>query len=502
MKLTIPILVPKKIAEETFKADIRFKTKSQITKRTINVAEAFGIGIDDDHEFVIFDNFTLEINKGDIVYITGTSGSGKSLLLKQLTANITNSEQFGKVITDRDIEKEIDPDKPLIEQIGNDVSEAIKILSIVGLNEAFLMLRKYCELSDGQKYRFKLAKMIDLNVDTWIMDEFLALLDRTTAKVVAYTIQKAARKLNRTVIIATTHTDLDQDLNPDVRVFKHFGSKVDVGYRKVRKRPCSLLKKIRIEKGNKQDYEELKQFHYISSDVRFVRAIYRAVLSDEIIGVIIYGTAYLSLRARSIALPHLKIQKGEDRREHAKRINKSIVRIWRVVIDPKYRGTGIAQRLIRESMPKAKVPYVEVMAVMARYSRVFDACNMVRVPEDLYLHYDKSYEKALEKLQSSGFDLELLSSKRYNMSVLQKLDKEKVKTVRDIAINHFTAHAFRTPSLKNEMLQGNIIIEAIAKALAGKRLPYAYLVWKNLGSKYKKLPEPCVLSYEAGEDKN
>jgi len=46
----------------------------------------------------------------------------------------------------------IDHDKPLIETVGATVEEALELLSKVGLNDAFLFLRNYDQLSDGQSY--------------------------------------------------------------------------------------------------------------------------------------------------------------------------------------------------------------------------------------------------------------------------------------------------------------------------------------------------------------
>ncbi len=480
MLLTVPIPLPGKTAEAVFKTDVRFRTRARASRRAAAISEAFGIGIDD-KEFVVYDNFSVEVKRGDVVYITGDSGSGKSLLLRELLRQMQGSghEEFGKIITEKDVISKLDPKRAIIEQIragGGQDTEAVRILSMVGLNEAFLMLRKYHELSDGQKYRFRLAKMIDSNAETWVMDEFLSLLDRTTAKVVAYTVQKAARTLGKTLIVATSQTDLEQDLNPDARITKRFGSDVEVRRRKVRNRQCSLLGRIRIERGSIDDYNALKQFHYRDGKV-MPKMIYRAVLGSELVGVIVYGPPYLALRARSIVLPQYNKQKDESWRANAQRINREVIRIWRVVVKPKYRGAGVATMLVKRTMPLTKFQYVETLAVMARYSRFFDAAGMVRVSPELYLHHDKNYEKALDRLASLGFDLDMLASRKHNLRVLERLSRNEIGEVRKIVVRYFAAKKFRSLDAMKSTLHGDR--DSLAKALTKRRLPYVYLVWKN-----------------------
>jgi ABC-type ATPase with predicted acetyltransferase domain len=155
------------------------------TNRVISVAEAFGLGLDKKEKFVVYDNVELKISPTDIVYITGDSGSGKSILLKALEKDIRRDLALS-CINIADI-KPI-PNKPLIETVGKTFEEALELLSKVGLNDAFLFLRTYEQLSDGQKYRYKIAKMIESGAQFWIMDEFAATLDRDTAKIVAYNI--------------------------------------------------------------------------------------------------------------------------------------------------------------------------------------------------------------------------------------------------------------------------------------------------------------------------
>lgn len=204
-------------------ANCSFDSKVQRTPRVLEVAEAFGLGLSD-KRFVIYDNLKLTINQGDIVYINGQSGSGKSILLRDIQRQLVAD---GKRVTSID-SVIFDDELPLVDQIGTDTNHALKLLSQVGLNDAYLFIRRPSELSDGQRYRFKLAKLIQSDAEVWVADEFGAVLDRTTAKVVAHSIQHAARAAGVTVIAATTHTDLIEELAPTLVVRKRFREKVDV----------------------------------------------------------------------------------------------------------------------------------------------------------------------------------------------------------------------------------------------------------------------------------
>lgn len=206
----------------TYVINKAFETVVERSPRVLEIAEAFGLGLDD-KEFVIFDNQPIEVNQGDVVYITGQSGSGKSLLLKDLARLMTDE---GKRIVNLDLIEL--PDRPLIDQIGKTTQEALNFLSIAGLNDAYLFIRKPKELSDGQRYRFRLAKVIESGAEVWIADEFLAVLDRTTAKVIAFNLQKVARKMGATLMVATTHTDMVEDLAPNLYIEKRYREKIHI----------------------------------------------------------------------------------------------------------------------------------------------------------------------------------------------------------------------------------------------------------------------------------
>lgn len=205
----------------TYIVNKKFPSTVARSQRVLEVAEGFGLGLED-KEFTVYDNFQVEVNQGDVVYITGQSGSGKSLLLKDLARQISDEQPIA------DIDKVELLEVPLVDQVGESTDEAVKILNMAGLADAYLLIRKPSELSDGQRYRFRIAKLMESKARVWVADEFGAVLDRVTAKVVAYNLRKFAAKVGATVIVATTHKDLKDELAPTVYVDKRFKDKINV----------------------------------------------------------------------------------------------------------------------------------------------------------------------------------------------------------------------------------------------------------------------------------
>ncbi|HGV3521561.1 TPA: ATP-binding cassette domain-containing protein, partial [Klebsiella quasipneumoniae subsp. quasipneumoniae] len=191
--------------------NVSFNTRVNKTIRTLEIAESFGLGLDE-KAWTLYDNLELDIERGDVVYVTGQSGSGKSVVLRELQRLMADAGQRVASIDDFVFAD----DTNVIDQLGKTTSDALGLLSMAGLNDAYLFVRKPSEMSDGQKYRLKIAKLIESGADVWVADEFGAVLDRVTAQVVASNLQRAARAVGATVIVATTHEDLKNALRPSV----------------------------------------------------------------------------------------------------------------------------------------------------------------------------------------------------------------------------------------------------------------------------------------------
>jgi ABC-type lipoprotein export system ATPase subunit/GNAT superfamily N-acetyltransferase len=475
-------VVVERVGSRVFRVNVSraFDFSSSLSERVVKVGEAFGVGVDEDKTFQVYNNFVFELSVGDVVYVTGDSGSGKSLLLRVLKEELAKISDFGRVVDFRDVE--VKDEDILVESVGRDFDEAVKILSFVGLNDAFLFLRKFGELSDGQKYRFKLAKLLSSG-DTLIVDEFCSLLDRDTAKVIAYLYQKICRQMGKTLVVATAHTDLFYDLNPDVYIRKKFGA--DVEYKRFQpnlNQKCSLLDEIVVEEGTRDDYVKLESFHYRANIPPFIRAVYKAVLGDEVVGVIVYATVYPNLKARNVVLP---MYGGKTDKEKMEAINRDFERIARVIVLPKYRGIGIAQKLVKETMPLRNKPYIESLAVMGRYNPFFEKAGMLKVDVGI----DESWNRIFREIEELGFDLNLISSKSYNVSVIESLDEVRFERLKQLLLKHFITPKFRK-NLEDEILNNNV--DAMAEALKNKPLNTVYFIWKNPA--FKDYPDPIIPS--------
>ena len=187
---------------------------------------------------VILDNFNLKIDKGNLVVLIGSSGCGKTTLLKMINRLIETTA--GDILVDGKNIKDMDPIQLrrsigyVIQQTGlfphmtvkenieilpklmgkNEeelAKKTIELLNMVGLEPEKYSDRYPVELSGGQQQRIGVARAFAADAEIILMDEPFSALDpitRTELQEELFNIQREYKK----TIVFVTH-DMDEALN-------------------------------------------------------------------------------------------------------------------------------------------------------------------------------------------------------------------------------------------------------------------------------------------------
>jgi GNAT superfamily N-acetyltransferase len=143
-------------------------------------------------------------------------------------------------------------------------------------------------------------------------------------------------------------------------------------------RSCSVVRNLRIIPGGFDDYKKLARFHYRDNRPGAYTEIFVIKpdrgTSKEPVGVIVYSMPSAGAELRNAATGNLFA--GFDSRTRLSLINENIRCISRVIIEPRFRGLGLASRLVRETVPEMDVPVIEAMAVMGIVNPFFEKAGM------------------------------------------------------------------------------------------------------------------------------
>jgi len=257
-------------------------------------------------------NIPIENEKWNVGLIVGASGTGKTTIAKKVFKDFNLFNGF-----------EWNADS-ILDDFPEDLSakQITEILCKVGFASPPDWLKPFSVLSNGQKMRVELARLILESDKPFIYDEFTSVVDRQVACIGSAAIQKFIRKMNKQFIAVSCHYDVEEWLEPD---WIYDVNKMEF-FRGSLRRPEI---KVEVRKAKQSEWKQFMEFHYLSHAHNNAAHKYIAEINGE-------PVAWCSV----LHFPHPHV--------------KNMKRIHRVVVKPDYQGIGVEAKLISEISKRYK----------------------------------------------------------------------------------------------------------------------------------------------------
>ena len=248
----------------------------------------------------------IEAEAWQIGAIVGASGSGKTTIATELFKHAHLHTAF-----------EWDSSKSILDDFPSDIEtrEVVEMLSSVGLSSPPHWLKPFAHLSNGQKFRVELARLLLSRHETVLFDEFTSVVDRDVAKVCCSALAKTIRRRQRPQLVAIScHFDILDWLQPDW-VFDVSANRFEL--RRLLRRPEI---KLNVYRTHYSAWSLFRGHHYLDTTINKAAACYVALWNDR-------PVAFASF------LPFVHAQVKRAKREH------------RTVVLPDFQGVGIGNKL-------------------------------------------------------------------------------------------------------------------------------------------------------------
>jgi hypothetical protein len=163
-----------------------------------------------------------------------------------------------------------------------------------------------------------------------------------------------------------------------------------VEYRKEKPR-LSFIQDIIVERGVLADWRVLEGLHYKGAGTITPGSHYfKMTLKGEMVGVLMMASPRLLLKERHIVFP--KLRPARDSRltntARMKWINANLGVVSRVVIDPLFRGAGLAYRFVNLAARIDGKRFIEIQSSMSKYNLFAQKAGFRFVPPTSSNKYD------------------------------------------------------------------------------------------------------------------
>lgn len=259
-------------------------------------------------------NFDLEADLAiddedwSVGVIVGPSGSGKTSLGAQV---------FGRSAMWK---PRWPASAPIVDAIapGAEFDSVPAALSAVGLGSVPAWLRPYSVLSNGERFRADLARLIAERPARVVVDEFSSVVDRQIARVGAMAFAKAWRRGQGQAVLLSCHYDVLDWIEPDWIFDTATGcfDRAQAG-RRLRRRPPITFD---LRETDRHAWPAFEPHHYLKLPAMIAATYYVATVGEQLVAHVAVGTRPGMCEARAC----------------------------RLVVMPEWQGAGLGLRFLAE----------------------------------------------------------------------------------------------------------------------------------------------------------
>jgi GNAT superfamily N-acetyltransferase len=235
---------------------------------------------------------------------------------------------------------------------------------------------------------------------------------------------------------------------------------------------CSVLKHLFIEPGSMQDYHQLSRFHYRGSTVGPTAGVWvirnhrpSRYDSDQPIAVIVYTYPAPNLAVRNVITQNFFAR--PDKAAGVSLLNRHVRCISRVVVDPRWRGLGLASWLVAQTKTLLNVTMIESMALMGRFHPFLEKAGFHRFNPP----QNPKTEKLITTMESLNIKRDIWYDPKKVQAKIDMLFKKDTQLL-DRRINAFLGRFGRRRNQSPGLERTAFILEHLAH-------PWTYFAWLN-----------------------
>ncbi len=187
-----------------------------------------------------------------------------------------------------------------------------------------------------------------------------------------------------------------------------------------------LYSNLEIVRSNRAVYETLGCFHYRKGPLGPTTDIFAITDKHPLrrsigpaVGVIVYRPPVANLAVRNDVT--CGFFGGLDRASGLALLNEHVRCISRVIIEPRYRGLGLASWLVSETMPRVGAAMVEAVSVMGKFHPFFERAEM----KAFEMTADVKTERMATALEAVGIDRRLWIDSEAVYASIERLDAQR-----------------------------------------------------------------------------